>query len=122
MVPVFNESSFDQLIPLTSNAISITSFFKLIVSDLQMTGNSINLEFLVNLIFNLLNSQFSLIAGWNANGLARYKFEVEQFLHINCIDLLLVSEKLFTSKLFLSIKWFGVIMANHLTNRLRVVQ
>jgi exonuclease III len=50
---------------------------------------------------------------WNANGLLTHKHEVKTFLHINKIDILLISESHFTNLTVFKIPHFNVYNTPH---------
>lgn len=53
------------------------------------------------------------LAIWNANGLSNHRQEVEAFLSINKIDILLISETHFTSKSYFKINGYNLVNTNH---------
>lgn len=53
------------------------------------------------------------IVFWNANGLAQHALEVQSFLKLNQIDILLISETHFTKKNHLSIPHYKFYQAMH---------
>ena len=57
------------------------------------------------------------IAIWNANGLSNHTNEVELFLKLHYIDLMLVSETHFTTRSFFKIRGYELITANHPDDR-----
>lgn len=57
------------------------------------------------------------ICHWNANGLNQHKNELETFLHLNSIDIMLVSETHFTSKNCFRIKGYKVYDTKHPSGR-----
>lgn len=53
------------------------------------------------------------LALWNANGLLNHRLELEQFLHTNKIDILLVSETHFTNRSYLTYKDYNIYHTRH---------
>lgn len=60
-----------------------------------------------------------IIAEWNANGISNHLNEIEIFLQLNHIDILLVSETHLTSKSFVRIRGYDIITANHPDDKAR---
>lgn len=56
------------------------------------------------------------IAIWNANGLAQHSLEVKQFLSINNIDIMMISESRFTNKTYMKIPKYTIYATNHPDN------
>ncbi len=59
------------------------------------------------------------VATWNANGLVHNKLELENFLHQEKIDIMLVSETHFTSATVLRIRDYRVYSTHHPSNKAR---
>lgn len=57
------------------------------------------------------------LAIWNANGLSNHTREVEAFLNLHFIDILLVSETHFTSRSHFKIRGYDLLHTNHPDNR-----
>lgn len=53
---------------------------------------------------------------WNANGLVNHKQELEIFLNVNKIDIMLISETHFTNKSYFNIRGYKLIHTNHPDN------
>jgi exonuclease III len=58
-------------------------------------------------------AKFLRIAQWNANGLQNHHEELQLFLNINAIDILLVSETQLTSKSYFNIPNYKLYHTNH---------
>lgn len=58
-----------------------------------------------------------IIAEWNANGILNHVNEIETFLKLNYIDILLISETHLTNRSYLRIRDYDVITANQPDNR-----
>ena len=57
------------------------------------------------------------LALWNSNGISRHVHEVEMFLRLNKIDIMLLSETHGTDKTHIYIKGYSVVYANHPGNK-----
>jgi exonuclease III len=62
-------------------------------------------------------AKFLRIAQWNANGLLNHQEEINIFLNINAIDILLISETHFTSRSYLNIPKYKLYHTNHLDDK-----
>lgn len=58
-----------------------------------------------------------MIAEWNANGITNHINEIQVFLNMYNVDILLISESHLTSKSFLRIKGYDVVVSNHPDDR-----
>lgn len=54
-----------------------------------------------------------IIALWNANGLANHHHEVQAFLNLNKIDILLIFETHFTDKNYFKMAGYNTYETNH---------
>lgn len=66
-----------------------------------------------------MSNTFLRIITWNANGLNQRAQELEIFLHINNIDIALISETHFSNKSYVKINGFNSYWANHPSERAR---
>lgn len=57
------------------------------------------------------------IALWNANGILNHTNEIELFIRMNKIDIMLISETHATDRTYLNIIGFKCIFANHPSNK-----
>lgn len=57
------------------------------------------------------------IAIWNANGLSNHIREIEVFLNMHYIDIILISETHFTSRSYFNINGYDMISTNHPDNK-----
>jgi Tfp pilus assembly PilM family ATPase len=53
------------------------------------------------------------VAAWNASGMKNHVLEIEHFLHVNKIDILLISESQATQQTVIKIPYYEIYYANH---------